>query len=175
MTHEQAGSQRNWRATLRLAVSMGDEIGVASVFSALVWEDAQQIAQRAQAFLDEFAPFYFAEEGPGTATLEHRLRMDLFRESVLAYLEGKEADVEQAIEHDIDTWIEANAPAMASANLSLMERELGEPGAQTHRDVVKLHQLVELETYERIQQRALERLWADIEATLAELLAAAER
>lgn len=175
MTHEQDGSQRNWRATLRLAVSMGDEIGVASVFSALVWEDGRQIAERAQAFLEAFAPFYFAEEEPGIATLEQRLRMDMFRESVLAYLEGKQADVEQAIEYDIETWIEANAPAIASANLSLMERELGEPGAATHRDVVKLHQLVELETYERIQQRGLARIWADIEATLAELLAAAER
>lgn len=152
MAHTWKTNAGNWTATLRSAVALGDEIGVASVFSALVWQDSQQIAERAQAFLEEFAPIYFADEGLEPAALPHRLRMDLFAASVLAYMEGKEAQVEQAVEHDIATWIEANAPAVASANLRLMEQALGEAGAGTHRDVVRLHQLIDLETYERSQR-----------------------
>ena len=175
MAHTWTTNARNWTATLRTAVALGDEAGVASVYSALVWQDSQQIAERAQAFLEEFAPIYFADQGLEPEALAHRLRMDLFAASVLAYLEGKEADVEQAVEHDIATWIEANAPAVASANLRVMEQELGEAGAETHRDVVRLHQLVDLETYERLQQRGLEQVWSGIETALADLLAAGER
>ena len=144
MAHTWTTNARNWTATLRTAVALGDEAGVASVYSALVWQDSQQIAERAQAFLEEFAPIYFADKGLEPEALAHRLRMDLFAASVLAYLEGK-------------------------------EQELGEAGAETHRDVVRLHQLVDLETYERVQQRGLEQVWSGIETALADLLAAGQR
>lgn len=104
--------------------------GVASVFSALACEGRRQLAERIQAFLKAFAPFYLAKEGSGTAPLEQRLQLDMIRDGMLSYLEGKEADIEQAVEHDIQTWIEANAPAMASATLGLMEQRLAEPGAK---------------------------------------------
>ena len=64
---------------------------------------------------------------------------------------------------------------MVSANLSLMEQALGRPGVDTHRDVVRLHRLIDLETYEEVQQHYLETTWAEIERSLADVLAAAAR
>ena len=89
MAHTWTTNERNWTATLRTAVALGDEAGVASVYSALVWQDSQQIAERAQAYLEEFAPSYFADEDLQPEALPHRLRMDLFAGSVLAYLEAR--------------------------------------------------------------------------------------
>ncbi len=136
---------------------------------------ASRFAERAQANLEPFAPSYFADEDLQPEALPHRLRMDLFAGSVLAYMECKETEVEQAVAHDIATWIEANAPAVVSANLSLMEQALGRPGVDTHRDVVKLHRLIDMETYEEVQQHYLETTWAEIERSLADVLAAAAR
>lgn len=154
---------------------MADAAGVAKVFSTLVWEDSDQIAGRAQAFLEEFGPSYFADETLRAESLEDSLRMDLFGASVLAYLESKEADVELSVEHDIATWIEANAPAVTSANLRIMESALGEDGTATHREVVKLHQLIVLETYDSFQQRVLETVWSDVEMALSDVMSAAAR
>lgn len=148
---------------------------MAKVFSTLVWEDSDQIAGRAQAFLEEFGPSYFADETLRSESLEDHLRMDLFGASVLAYLESKEADVELSVEHDIANWIEANAPAVANANLRLMEEALAQANAEAHRDVVKLHQLIVLETYDSFQQRALEKVWSDIEVALSDVMTAAAR
>jgi hypothetical protein len=167
-----ADGSTEWHDTLRNAVARSNEIGVAKVFSALAWNDGEQIALRARRFLEAFAPYYFAEEGTDAATLEQRMRTDLFCESVLAYLEGKEAEVEHAVERDIPAWIQSNAPAIASANLHIMEGAFGRRGAATHRDVVRLHQLMDLPTFERVQQRTLEQTWGGIETTLADVLVA---
>ncbi len=78
MTDEQTGHQHNWTATLRAAVAMGAADGVATVFSTLLWQDGERISIRARAFLEQFAPSYFAEEDLSGAMLEDRLRMDMF-------------------------------------------------------------------------------------------------
>lgn len=177
MTDGHHQSETDWRETLRTAVSQRSEIGVARVVSALVLHDGQQIAARARAFLDDIAPLYLAEEGRGTgAMIAQRLREDLFQASVLAYMEYREADVELTLERDIPDWLDSNAAALLSANLRKMEAELGEPGAAaTHFALVKLHQLFDLETLERLKYRTLEQVWSGIEATMADLLAAAAR
>lgn len=171
--HGGSKTMHDWTEALRNAVATGNEQRVASVFSTLIWHDGEQISVRASAFLKQFAPNYFAEEDLGLATLEDRMRMDIFGASVLAYLEGRGVAIELSVEHDIATWIEANAPAMVSANLALMEAQLGQPGVATHRDQVKLHQLIDLEVYEQVQQRYLEKIWSDIEIKLADVVAAA--
>lgn len=175
MQNKQAESARVWTSTLRCAVATGDEAQVASVFSALVWQDAEHIAERSKAFLKEFIPIYVTDESLLPDSLEACLRMDLFGASVLAYLESKEADVELSVEHDIDNWIEANAPAVASANLRLMEEALGQASAETHREVIKLHQLVSLEACERLQYRALQETWSGIEYILSHTLTLIDR
>ncbi|NEX16036.1 MAG: hypothetical protein C1943_05225 [Halochromatium sp.] len=166
---------RTWTATLREAVALGDDEGVAKVFSFLVWQNGEQITIRAEAFLEEFAPIYLAEEDLSKTMLAERLRIDMFRESVLAYLEGKEAEVDQVIERDIPAWIEANAPAVASVNLRAMEEQLGQGGLETHRNQIKMHQLFKLEIYERVLQSHLQKVWSGIELTLDEVIATAAR
>ena len=163
----------NWTQVLREAVAAGSHDRVANVFSLLIWQDGERISVRAKAFLEQFAPSYFAEEALTAEMIEERLRMGMFVASVLAYLEGRGVEIELSVERDIASWIEANAPAMVSANLELMEQQLGPAGFATHRDQIKLHQLISLELYEAVQQRALEKIWADIEMELSDVMAAA--
>ncbi|MBK1704407.1 hypothetical protein [Halochromatium glycolicum] len=165
----------DWAEALRLSVANADETGIASVFSSLAWRDGEQIARRAHRFLEEIAPYYLAEQGPSAATAADRLRIDLFRESMLAYFEDKPAPIDTASEDDATSWVIANAPAAASANLQTMEAAMGTPGVRTHRAIIKLHKHLDMRTCEALQQRVLMQVWEGIQATLAELLAAAPR
>lgn len=168
-----ATQDHHWTQALREAVATGYHERIANIFSLLIWQDGERISVRAKTFLEQFAPNYFAEEGLTAETIEDRLRMEMFGASVLAYLEGRGVDIELSVERDIATWIEVNAPAMVSANLKLMEQQLGQVGFAAHRDQVKLHHLISLEVYEAVQQRALEKVWDDIETKLADVMAAA--
>lgn len=123
-----------WRDTLRLAVATNNEDEVRRTFSFLVTLDRQQIEVRAKAFLKQFAPSYLADEDLMPETMEYQLKMDLFNASVIAYLEGQGVDIKISIEHGIETWIEANTPAIVSANLKRMEEALGTPSVETHQD-----------------------------------------
>ncbi len=127
-------------------MATGSHDRVANVFSLLIWEDGERIGVRAKAFLEQFAPSYFAEKGLTTAMIEDRLRMEMFGANVLV-----------------------------STNLELMEQPLGQGGFETHRDQIKLDQLISLQIDEAVQQRAMEKTWADIEADLANVMAAAAR
>jgi hypothetical protein len=102
-----------------------------------------------------------------------RLRMEMFSASVLAYLDAQGVGIEFSVERNIATWIKANAPAIVSAKLKLREQQLGQARFASDRDQVKLHQLISLEVYEAVQQRALDMTWADIKADLADVMAAA--
>jgi hypothetical protein len=165
----------DWIDALRGAVASGDDTAIASVFSALAWHDGEAIARRAQRFLEEIAPYYLAEQGPSAATAAERLRMDLFRESLLSYFEDKPAAVDDAVEAGFRDWIDANAPAVASANLQAMEAALGTPGVRTHRKIIRLHKHLDMPSCDALQKRVLKQVWDGIESTLAELLAAAPR
>ncbi|MBK1618438.1 hypothetical protein CKO42_08310 [Lamprobacter modestohalophilus] len=140
-----------------------------NVIGLVVWADVDQIMVRAKVFLEEFAPNYLADETLHPDNLLDQLRMDLFNASVIDYLDGRGVEVELSVEHDIATWIEANTPAMVSANLRLMEQQFGAPGVETHLDVVKLHQLIKLNVFEAVQQRAIEECWATLETMLVTL------
>ncbi|MEA1051869.1 hypothetical protein U5801_18960 [Lamprobacter modestohalophilus] len=173
MPHKQNSQTADWTEALCDAVATDDVQHVGNVFGHLVLQDCERISVRAKRFIEQFAPSYFADEDLDRDRLEAHLRMDVFGASVLAYLEVQDVAIELSVEHDIATWIEANAPALVSANLSQMEQALGQPGVGTHRDQVKLHQLIDLDIYEAIQQRILEKTWADIEVALADVMAAA--
>jgi hypothetical protein len=175
MGFKRIDDRHDWINILRTAVANADKTGIASVFNSLAWHDGEQIARRAQRFLEELVPYYLAEQGPSAATAAQRLRIDLFRESLLAYYEDKPAAIEAAGEEDAMSWIAANAPAAASANLQMMESALGTPGVSTHRAIIRLHQQVDIDTYEALQQRVLMQVWDGVQSTLAELLAAAPR
>jgi hypothetical protein len=161
--------EQPWTKALRAAVATQNQERLNNVLGLVVWADVEQITRRANAFLEAFAPNYLADETLSRDRRLDQLRMDLFNASVIDYLDGRGVEVELSVEHDIATWIEANTPAMVSANLRLMERQLGAPGVETHLDVVKLHQLVKLNVFEAVQQRAIEECWAGLETLLVTL------
>jgi len=175
MGFKRSSDPNEWVEALRLSVANADRTGIASVFSTLAWRDGEEIARRAQRFLEEIVPYYLAEQGPSAATAAQRLRVDLFRESMLAYFEEKPAPIAASSEEDVSGWIIANAPAVASANLQTMEAALGTPGVHTHRAIIQLHKHLDIRTCDALQQRVLMQVWDGVQATLAELLAAAPR
>ena len=98
--------------------------------------------------------------------------MDVFYASMLAYLTANTDDIDESVEHDVPSWIEANAPALATTNLKRMEAALpDEPNM--HRALVAFHQLVDMEAFEAQQNRLLQDAWADIEADIRVRLVAA--
>ena len=145
-------------------------------FSALVARDIRDIRHRAEqdlaridrAVLDALRQ---ADDDP-----QHRLTLDVFHASVLEPLQDKPAAVEPAVVHDIETWIEANATAVASANLRIMEAALpDEAPPQAHRSLIEFHQHIDFAACEAEQQAALQRIWSAIEARIAALLADAPK
>jgi hypothetical protein len=56
-----------------------------------------------------------------------------------------------------------------------MEASLGTPGVRTHRAIIELHKHLDIRTCDALQQRVLLQVWDGVQATLAELLAAAPR
>lgn len=158
-----------WAKALRTALAMNNQERLQNVLGLVVWADVEQITVRAKTFLAEFAPNYLADETLHPDTLLDQLRMDLFNASVIDYLDGRGVEVELSVEHDIATWIEANTPAMVSANLRLMEQQLGAPGVETHLEVVKLHKLIRMNVFEAVQQRAIEECWRNLEALMVTL------
>jgi len=164
-----------WTKALRAAVATSNQERLQNVLGLVVLEDVVEIKTRGKAFLAEFAPNYLADETLNPDNLVDQLRMDLFNASVIDYLDGRGVEVELSVEHDIATWIEANTPAMVSANLRLMEQQLGASGVETHLEVVKLHQLLRMTIFEGVQQRAIEDCWATLEALLLTLTEQAAR
>jgi hypothetical protein len=166
-------AEQPWTKALRAAVATQNRERLHNVLGLVVFADVDQIKNRAKAFLAAFAPNYLADETLLPGSLSDQLRMDLFNACVIDYFDGRGFEVELSVEHDIATWIEANTPAMVSANLRLMEQQLGRPGVETHLEIVKLHQLLKMNVFEGVQQRAIEECWATLEEVMLRLLAQA--
>jgi hypothetical protein len=149
-----------------------DPTKIREVFAALVCVDGYRIAERAKRFLQQFGSGYRDGDLAGD-DLRHRLTMDLFRDSVIDLLEEKPTDIEPAVEHDIDTWIDANAAAVAEANLVRMEAALATDSAYVAQDRVALRQNVDFDACEAEQRRVLDETWASIERDVDAFLAAA--
>ena len=156
---------------LSRALIPSDPTKLRKVFAALACVDGHRIAERAERFLRQFGSGYLDGDLEGD-DLRHRLTMDLFRDSVIDLLEEKPADIEPAVEHDIDTWIEANAAAGAEANLALMEAALATDSAYAPEDRVALRQNVDFDACEAEQRRVLDETWASIKRDVDAFLVA---
>ncbi|NCA72734.1 MAG: hypothetical protein EOM91_22290 [Sphingobacteriia bacterium] len=85
-------------------------------FGALAALDAYWIERRASTVIDGLDPDLFDDGGMGADGVLHQARMEVFRTSLLECLEDKCPDIEPSVEHDIPTWIEANAALVCRAH-----------------------------------------------------------
>lgn len=148
---------------LQETLSPADADGIHAAFDALVWLDGHQILQRAEAFMADSDLDGIIGDLHGDA-IWHRLTMDAFYASMLDALCEKAQEVDASVEHDIASWIEANAPTVALANIAILEAAL--PHEQAQRTLIEFHQHLDVDRCTREQQRMLETTWADIEARL---------
>ncbi len=95
----------------------------------------------------------------------HRLTMDVFYASMLAWAVDKSPEVETQVDDDIDLWIEANTPAVVAANVERVVTILSPHGLDGYR-------YVDYDALERQQQQALQATWAIIEGWIEPLLKA---
>ncbi|NCA73039.1 MAG: hypothetical protein EOM91_23900, partial [Sphingobacteriia bacterium] len=114
-------------------------------FGALAALDAYWIERRACTVIDGLDLDLFDDGGMGPDGVLHQARMEVFRTSLLECLEDKCPDIEPSVEHDIPTWIEANAPLVTSANIRIMEAALPADDPQAHRSLIEFHRLVDLD------------------------------
>jgi hypothetical protein len=157
--------------TIRKAVISTQSGPIEQVFSALAFLDGHQIMQRAELFLAEIGHEHLhAMHITGDDPL-HRLTMETFYTSLLEYAQDKPAEVETSVEHDIPLWIEANAAAIASANIRIMEAALPSAEIPSHRTLIEFHRHIDFAACEDTQNAMLQRTWAAIEMKITALLA----
>lgn len=172
------------RMSEREAIAIVGELGeivrspraerIMSAFSALAALDAYWIERRASAVIGGLDPDSLDDGGMGADGVLHQARMEVFRTSLLECLEEKCPDIEPAVEHDIPTWIEANAPLVTSANIRVMEAALPADDPQAHRTLIELHRLLDPSQCEAELARVLLEVWSDTEAKIRARLALPE-
>ena len=168
MNHEQA---INIAGMLSQAVISTKTETVLQAFSALVFLDGYEIKQRAKQFLAQTDHGHLKAMILAGDDLLHRLTMDVFYSSLLEPMQDKPAEIEASVEHDIPTWIEANAAAIASANIRIMEAALPTDEISLHRTLIEFHRHIDFAACEDEQNAALQRTWSAIEKKIEVFLA----
>jgi hypothetical protein len=158
-------------ATIQKAVISTQSGLIEQVFSALVFLDGHQIMQRAQLFLAETSHEHLKMMTMADDDPLHRLTMDVFYSSLLEPMQDKPAEVEASVEHDIPTWIEANAAAIASANIRIMEDALPTEEISLHRTLIEFHRHIDFAACEDEQNAALQHTWSAIEKKIEAFVA----
>ncbi len=157
--------------TIQNAVISTQSSTIEQVFSALAFLDDYRIMQRAELFLAEIGHTHLKEMSMAGDDPLHRLTMDVFYTSMFEYMQDKPAEVEASVEHDIPTWIEANAAAIASANIRIMEAALPADEIPSHRSLIEFHRHIDFAVCEDEQNAVLQQTWSAIEAKITALLA----
>jgi hypothetical protein len=114
---------------LEAALQRADAAALTVIFERLALLDGYRIAKRARKVLEALTPEVLETLGADPIERAHQVTMSLFRASVLSYFEDKPALVDPSIKGDITAWIDANADAIASANLQLMEDAIADSGS----------------------------------------------
>lgn len=162
---------------LQNALQSADTATLARVYERLALLDGYQVAKRARGVIEALTPEVLERLGNDPIERAHQVTMSTFRASVLSYFEEKSASVEPSVRGDITAWIDANAGAMTSANLQLMEDAISNTGTAAGQDDPsggaeqrsQFRQLIDRRTCEHHQQRILRDIWAGIETAIAEL------
>ena len=153
--------------TLRQIMATRDAERILGVVDDLLAVDANAIDEAAEQFialtdLGELACELFPGEEP-----RERLLMRVFYASVLDVLCETCPSCEDAVEHDIPTWIEANAPELARNTAELLR--LAMPGGGT---LEAIDPRLAIDHLEARQLAMLQATWAAIEGRVDTLLAA---
>ena len=156
---------------IRKAVISTQSDPIEQVFSALAFLDGHLIMQRAELLLAETSHEHLHAMSIAGDDPLHRLTMEVFYTSMLEYAQDKPAEVETSVEHDIPTWIEANAAAIASANIQIMEAALPTNELPAHRALIEFHRHIDFAACEDAQNAVLQQTWSAIEAKIMALLA----
>lgn len=162
------------------ALLSADKAMLTAVFERLAMLDGYRIAKRARSVLEALSPEVLDRLGDDPLERAHKVTMSAFRASVLSYFEEKSASVEPSVRGDITAWIDANAGAIASVNLQIMEDAISQAGTTAAQEahsgsaqqLARFRQLVDQRACEHHQQRILRDIWAGIETAIADLLSA---
>jgi hypothetical protein len=184
---------------LEAALQRADAAALTVIFERLALLDGYRIAKRARKVLEALTPEVLETLGADPIERAHQVTMSLFRASVLSYFEDKPALVDPSIKGDITAWIDANADAIASANLQLMEDAIADSGSGSsagsgsgadptlepatpgdsrqgqqapEQQLASFRQLIERAACVHHQRRILRDIWAGVETAIAELLSA---
>ncbi|MBK1735564.1 hypothetical protein CKO15_09765 [Halorhodospira abdelmalekii] len=79
--------------------------------------DARFILERAQNLLDAPGMVIVQDDDPDPL---HAVCMELWRSALLGYYDAWTDELEDRIEHDVPTWIDANAPVLLGIHLALL-------------------------------------------------------
>lgn len=167
----QEPSSTELQAALQAAIEASAPDRIAAVFERLALFDGYQIAKRARAYLEAL----MTESGPGPeADLLERAReitYGAFQASVWDYVQHKGAKADPAFTGDVPGWIDANAAAVAAANLAIMGGTLSGQGIADADMSARLEALVDKKGCELTQRRILRDIWAGVETSIAEVVA----
>lgn len=140
---------------------------ISATFDHFLVADAKTIDEAAEQFIAETNIGALAAERFPGENLRYRLTMDTFYAAMLDYLCKKCPTLEHSVEHDIQSWIKANAPELARFNAEILC--LAMPGGGTLEDIDPRLSLANLEARQRV---ILEKTWTAIEARINALLTA---
>jgi hypothetical protein len=140
---------------------------ISTAFDNFLVADAKTINEIAEQFIAETNIGALAAERFPGEDLCYRLTMDTFYASMLDYLCEKCPTLEHSVEHDIPSWIEANAPELARFNAETMC--LAMPDGGMLEDIDPRLSLANLEDRQRAMMKET---WTAIEARIDALLKA---
>ena len=140
---------------------------ISAAFDNFLAADAKTIDEAAEQFIAETNIGALAAELFPGEDLRYRLTMDTFYASMLDYLCEKCPTLEHSVEHDIPSWIEANAPELARFNIETLTLAMPDDG--TLEDIDPRLSLAHLEDR---QLAMMKETWTAIEARIEALLKA---
>ncbi|MCG5531640.1 hypothetical protein LRD18_12405 [Halorhodospira halochloris] len=133
--------------------------------------DSQRILERAESALDDPELMLVEPKDPDPV---HAARMELWRLVMLGHFQKMTSELEDYIEHDVETWIEANAPSILDAYLdSIGGSEVSE--SEVQEAIKSLDESGMRHLYERGLAELLLDTWQKVEAMIEARVAKDQR
>lgn len=148
---------QNLVKVLRQVMATRDYEKISAAFDIFLEADAQTIHEIAEQFLAETDLSVLTAGLFSGEDRRYRLMMDTFYASMLDPLCQRCPTLENAVEHDIENWIEGNTPELARFNAEFLR--LAMRGGGTLEDIDPRLSLEHLEARQRVM---LEATWASI-------------
>jgi len=136
-------------------------------FDARMQVDADEIKNKADQFLSKMN-FDTAADSDMDDYIYH-ITMDTFYNSFFDYYESRSVPIENFVEHDIPSWIEAHLETLISAMISEFDMKLADQKA-SQKEIVLAHQEIDLAKVEERQNIILQELWCGIEKKIGQMV-----